>query len=132
MSQFTKDPFGARDTLSLGDGRSVTYFRLQKLVDDGILDSIDRLPFTVRILLENVLRTAGGELTTRNHVEQLAKWQPQVGGALGEDFELPFMRARVVLQDFTGVPCVVDLAAMRSAVDKMGGDVSRINPLVPV
>ncbi len=132
MSQFTKDPFGARDTLSLGDGRSVTYYRLQKLVDDGILDSIDRLPFTVRILLENVLRTAGGEFTTRNHVEQLAKWQPQEGGALGDDFELPFMPARVVLQDFTGVPCVVDLAAMRSAVDKMGGDVSRINPLVPV
>ena len=132
MSQFTNDPFGARSSLSLSDGRSITYYRLQKLVEDGVLDSIDRLPFTVRILLENVLRSAGGEYTSREHVEQLAKWQPTAGGNLGDDFELPFLPARVVLQDFTGVPCVVDLAAMRSAVDKMGGDVSKINPLVPV
>ena len=61
MSQFTNDPFGARSSLSLSDGRSITYYRLQKLVEDGVLDSIDRLPFTVRILLENVLRSAGGE-----------------------------------------------------------------------
>ena len=132
MSQFTKDPFGARASLALSNGQSVAYYRLQKLVEDGLLDSIDRLPFTVRILLENVLRSAGGEFTSKNHVEQLAKWQPTEGGNLGDDFELPFMPARVVLQDFTGVPCVVDLAAMRSAVDKMGGDVSSINPLVPV
>ncbi len=132
MSQFTNDPFGARSSLSLSNGRTVSYYSLQKLVDDGILDSIDRLPFTVRILLENVLRSAGGEFTKTEHVEQLAKWQPTAGGNLGDDFELPFLPARVVLQDFTGVPCVVDLAAMRSAVDRMGGDVSRINPLVPV
>src|SRR5690606_2654664 len=95
-----------------------------------VLDSIDRLPFTVRILLENVLRNAGGEFTDASHVEQLAKWQPEAG-ALGDDFELPFLPARVVLQDFTGVPCVVDLAAMRNAMDRLGGDVRKINPLVP-
>ncbi|MCA9832999.1 MAG: aconitate hydratase AcnA [Thermomicrobiales bacterium] len=132
MSQFTNDPFGAKSSLSLGDGSEVSYYRLQKLVDDGVLDSIDRLPMTVRILLENVLRSAGGEFTSMEHVTQLAKWQPTAGGALGDDFELPFMPARVVLQDFTGVPCVVDLAAMRDAVATLGGDVSKINPLVPV
>ena len=132
MSQFTKDPFGARSSLSLSDGRTLTYYSLQKLVDDGVLDSIERLPFTVRILLENVLRSAGGEFTSKEQVEKLAKWQPTAGGNLGDDFELPFLPARVVLQDFTGVPCVVDLAAMRSAVEKMGGDVRKINPLVPV
>ena len=132
MIHVTQDPFGARSSLTLSDGSSVAYYRLHKLVESGVLDSIERLPFTVRILLENVLRTAGGEFTSAHHVEQLARWQPTDGGSLGDDFELPFMPARVVLQDFTGVPCVVDLAAMRSAVDKMGGDVSRINPLVPV
>lgn len=132
MSQFSHDPFGARTSLSLSNGSAVTYYSLQKLVDDGVLDSVDRLPFTVRILLENVLRSAGGEFTSANHVEELARWQPVAGGNVADDFELPFMPARVVLQDFTGVPCVVDLAAMRSAVDKLGGDVSKINPLVPV
>ncbi len=126
----TVDPFGARGSLSTSSGTTVTWYRLQKLVDDGLLDSIDRLPFTVRILLENVLRNAGGEFTDANHVEQLTKWQPQAG-ALGDDFELPFLPARVVLQDFTGVPCVVDLAAMRNAMDRLGGDVRKINPLVP-
>ena len=127
----TVDPFGARGSLSTARGTTVSWFRLSKLVDDGLLDSIDRLPFTVRILLENVLRNAGGEFVESAHVEQLAKWQPQAG-ALGDDFELPFLPARVVLQDFTGVPCVVDLAAMRNAMDRLGGDVRRINPLVPV
>lgn len=132
MSQFTTDPFGARASLSLSDGRTVTYYRLQTLVDNGVLDSIERLPVTVRILLENILRSAGGEFTTKEHVQQLATWQPTAGGNLGDDFELPFMPARVVLQDFTGVPCVVDLAAMRDAVATLGGDVRKINPLVPV
>jgi aconitate hydratase len=126
----TIDPFGARSSLSTSRGTTVSWYRLSKLVEDGLLDSIDRLPFTVRILLENVLRNAGGEFTDRSHVEQLAKWQPEAG-ALGDDFELPFLPARVVLQDFTGVPCVVDLAAMRNAMDRLGGDVRKINPLVP-
>lgn len=125
-----RDPFGARSSMSTSGGTTVSWYSLSKLVDDGVLDSIDRLPFTVRILLENVLRNAGGEFTDASHVEQLAKWQPQAG-ALGDDFELPFLPARVVLQDFTGVPCVVDLAAMRNAMDRLGGDVRKINPLVP-
>ncbi|HVL23139.1 MAG TPA: aconitate hydratase, partial [Thermomicrobiales bacterium] len=128
--QGSADPFGARASLSTHHGTTVTYYRLQKLVDDGILDSIERLPFTVRILLENVLRNAGGEFTDQSHVEGLAKWQPQAGSA-PDDFEVPFLPARVVLQDFTGVPCVVDLAAMRSAMERLGGDVRKINPLVP-
>ncbi|MCO5224854.1 MAG: aconitate hydratase [Thermomicrobiales bacterium] len=132
MSQFNHDPFGARASLQLSDGRTVTYYSLHKLVDDGVLDSIERLPMTVRILLENILRSAGGEFTSEDHVKQLATWQPTAGGNLGDDFELPFMPARVVLQDFTGVPCVVDLAAMRDAVAALGGDVRKINPLVPV
>ncbi|HWV25138.1 MAG TPA: aconitate hydratase, partial [Thermomicrobiales bacterium] len=125
------DPFGARASLSTGQGTTVSYYRLAKLVEDGLLDSLDRLPFTVRILLENVLRNAGGDFTTREQVEGLAKWQPTADSA-PDDFEIPFLPSRVVLQDFTGVPCVVDLAAMRSAMDKLGGDVRKINPLVPV
>jgi aconitate hydratase len=79
-------------------------------------------------LLENVLRNAGSEFVDDSVVERLAAWTPQ---SAGEEFELPFMPGRVVLQDFTGVPAVVDLAAMRSAVGRLGGDVTRINPLVP-
>jgi aconitate hydratase len=105
----------------------VSYYRLAALEERG-LGSIDSLPFTVRILLENVLRNSGSEFVDDSVVERLAAWSPK---SAGEDFELPFMPGRVVLQDFTGVPAVVDLAAMRSAVGRLGGDVTRINPLVP-
>jgi aconitate hydratase len=121
------DPFGARASLATAKGDTVAYFRLAALEAQG-LASLDSLPFTIRILLENVLRNAGSEFVAPEVVERLARWTP---GAAAEDFELPFLPARVVLQDFTGVPAVVDLAAMRSAVGRMGGDVSRINPLVP-
>jgi aconitate hydratase len=121
------DPFGARSSISTARGETATYYRLAALEDQGVA-SLGHLPFTIRILLENVLRNLGTEFVSRDVVERLANWQP---GAAGEDFELPFMPARVVLQDFTGVPAVVDLAAMRSAVGRMGGDVTRINPLVP-
>src|SRR5690606_11769188 len=89
------------------------------------------LPFTVRILLENVLRNAGGEFVEANIVEALAQWRPRPRSEEREDIEVPFLPGRVLLQDFTGVPAVVDLAAMRSAVARLGGDVTRINPLVP-
>ncbi|MGC4191655.1 MAG: aconitate hydratase [Thermomicrobiales bacterium] len=125
------NPLGARARLTTSQGTTVTYYRLQRLVEEGLVDSLDRLPFTVRILLENVLRNLGGEFTERSHLDGLAAWQP-VAGAASADFEFPFLPARVVLQDFTGVPCVVDLAAMRSAVARLGGDVAKINPLVPV
>lgn len=129
-AQRSNDPLGARATLTTAQGTSVSYYKLQHLVDEGLLDSVDRLPFTVRILLENVLRNTGGEFTTEQQLKELAAWQP-TSGAANDDFELPFLPARVLLQDFTGVPCVVDLAAMRSAMAKLGGDVRKINPLVP-
>jgi aconitate hydratase len=120
------DPFGARATLTTGLGTTVAYYRLAALEERG-LTNITSLPFTIRILLENVLRNLGTEFVDQSGVETLARWQP---GAT-DDVELPFLPGRVVLQDFTGVPAVVDLAAMRSAVGRLGGDVTRINPLVP-
>src|SRR5215207_5037863 len=123
------DPFGARSTLSTPFGETVTYYRLEALEEQG-LANLDRLPFTVRILLENTLRHAGGEFVDSEIVKTLARWKPRPSGD-GPGMELPFLPGRVVLQDFTGVPAVVDLAAMRDAVARLGGDVTRINPLVP-
>jgi aconitate hydratase len=123
------DPFGARATLTTSQGTTFAFYRLETLVKAGITD-LNRLPFTVRILLENTLRHAGGEFVTGAHVEALARWEPRPAGE-AVDVEIPFMPGRVVLQDFTGVPAVVDLAAMRAAVSRLGGDVTRINPLVP-
>ncbi len=122
------DPFGARSTLSTPFGETVTYYRLEALAEQG-LANLDSLPFTVRILLENTLRHAGGEFVDSDIVKALAAWTPRPPGQ-SSGMELPFMPGRVVLQDFTGVPAVVDLAAMRDAVARNGGDVTRINPLV--
>jgi aconitate hydratase len=118
------DPAQARAVLRLGD-RSYAYHRLEAA---GVPD-LARLPYTVKVLLENALRHAAGDsgLVDASDVRALAAWDPSQPG----EAELPFMPARVILQDFTGVPCVVDLAAMRDAVAAMGGDPSRINPLVP-
>ncbi len=116
------DPFSARATLRVGD-RDLTIHRLDRAGAAGL----DRAPMTVKILLENVLRHAGGDVVTEDDVRTLAAWRP--GGA-GEA-EVPFLPARVILQDFTGVPAVVDLAAMRDAMAALGGDPARINPLVP-
>ncbi|HSL34957.1 MAG TPA: aconitate hydratase AcnA, partial [Candidatus Limnocylindrales bacterium] len=115
------DPFGARS--SLGPDRP-DHYRLAAL--GGRLD-LGRAPVTLKILLENVLRHAGGGIVRPDDVEALAAWRP--GGA-GEA-EVPFMPARVILQDFTGVPAVVDLAVMRDAMADLGGDPSKVNPLVP-
>ncbi len=117
--------FGSRATVRLGD-QQVAVYRLGELTRQGVAD-LDRLPFSIRILLENALRHAGRGVVTEDHVRQLGGWQPQ--GA--PRAEIPFMPARVVLQDFTGVPCVVDLAAMRDAMARMNGDPDRINPVVP-
>jgi aconitate hydratase len=89
---------------------------------------LDRMPYTVKVLLENVLRNCGSEFVTEDDVRALATWTPNSGAAI----EVPYMPARVVLQDFTGVPCVVDLAVMRDAMVDLGGDPARIEPLVPV
>ena len=119
------DPFGARRTLALGETEA-TIHSLDALEQQGLVQ-LDRLPFSIRVLLENVLRHAGRGVVTAEHVRELAGWTPATAG----QGEVPFMPARVVLQDFTGVPCVVDLAAMRDAMAEMGGDPQRINPVVP-
>jgi len=115
------DPFGARRSLGAG---LPDYWRLDVLADRIDLETA---PVTVRILLENVLRNAGGGLIEPRDVETLASWRP--GSAT--DAEIPFMPSRVLLQDFTGVPAIVDLAAMRDAMAHLGGDPARVNPLVP-
>src|SRR5712692_2176372 len=120
------DVFGARTTLNTAQG-AITYYRLDSVTKHGV--SLDRLPFTVKILLENALRQAGSELVTENDVLSLGHWVP--GQAAQSEAEYPFLPARVLLQDFTGVPAVADLAAMRSAVARMGGNPHKVNPLVP-
>ena len=104
------------------------YYRLARLAELGLAPGLDRLPFSIKILLEALLRNVDGYLVTEDDVRRLAAWQ----AASPDPHELPFLPARVVMQDFTGVPCVVDLAAMRDAVKQLGGDPKQINPLVPV
>jgi aconitate hydratase len=125
VADFKRDPFGARTTLDLPEGKT-TFYRLGKLEEHGVIDSLDRLPFSIRVLLENALRHAGSPYVSEEHVRAVAGWSPTNAGA-----DVPFMPSRVVLQDFTGVPAVVDLAAMRDGLEAMGGDASRINPVVP-
>ena len=124
MSNASPNPFGSRATIDLGASKAVI-FRLPELARQGLID-LDRIPFSIRILVENALRHAGRGVVTEDHVLQIGRWtgKPAAG-------EIPFMPARVVLQDFTGVPCVVDLAAMRDAMASMGGDPQKINPVVP-
>ena len=115
------DPFQARESLYAGGASHVIYGL------DALEVDLATLPYTVKVLLENVLRSAGRGFVTEDDVRALAAWAP---GA-DKSREVPFMPARVVLQDFTGVPCAVDLAAMRDAMTALGGDPSLINPLVP-
>jgi len=121
------DAFGARSTLDTGFGRAAIY-RLDSLEKAGVAPGLARLPFSIKVLLEAVLRSVDGELVTAEDVKNLGAW----AAAAPKDVELPFMPARVILQDFTGVPAVVDLASMRAAVKRLGADPKRINPLVPV
>ncbi len=122
----THDPFGARDTFDTGSGKAGIY-RLSKLEDLGLC-KVASLPYSIRLMLEAVLRTCDGYEVTEHDVRALAGWK--AGEA--PDVEVPLKPARVVLQDFTGVPCVVDLAAMRAAMKRLGGDPKKINPLIPV
>ncbi len=119
------NPFGAEATLSTSGG-SVKYFSLPKLIKDGIGD-INTLPFSIRVLLEACLRNVDSFIVTADDVNNLANWN----AAKPAQVEVPFKPGRVVLQDFTGVPAIVDLAALRSAMVRMGGDPKKINPLVP-
>ena len=125
MARKRVDTFGTKSSFRVAD-RSCGYFSLQALEQAGI-GQVGRLPFSLKILLENLLRNEDGVAVTRRDIEALANWEPKKI----PDKEIAFSPARVILQDFTGVPAVVDLAAMRDAVAQMGGDAARINPLVP-
>ena len=116
----SRNSLGALDRLEVG-GRSVDYFRI------SAVDGTDRLPFSLKVLLENLLRTEDGVNVTPEQIAALANWNP----AAEPDTEIQFSPARVVMQDFTGVPAVVDLATMREAVRDLGGDPARVNPLAP-
>ena len=118
------DPFGALATVDLSEG-TTSFYRLARLEEEGLV-RLDRLPFSIRVLLENVLRNAGDGYVSPDHVAAVAAWSPSNAGT-----DFPFMPTRVVLQDFTGVPAIVDLASMRDGIREMGGDPARINPLVP-
>ena len=120
----TTNPFGSRDTLRIPEGNA-TIFRLAALEQQGVAN-LAKLPFSIRILLENVLRHAGNDVVTEDDVAYVAGWKPKPDRGR----EVPFMPGRVILQDFTGVPAVVDLAAMRDAMVRLGGNPDRINPLV--
>ncbi|MEH1031870.1 aconitate hydratase [Micromonospora profundi] len=114
------DTFGAKTQLRVGDA-SYEIFRIDKV------DGQDRLPYSLKILLENLLRTEDGANITADHIRQLGGWDPTAAPSV----EIQFTPARVLMQDFTGVPCVVDLATMREAVRDLGGDATKVNPLAP-
>lgn len=120
------NPFNAKSSMDTALG-SVDYFRLAALEEAG-LGEVSTLPYVIKLLLEAALRKEDGFAVTEDHIRALAAWKTEEQG----ETEIPFLPARVVLQDFTGVPAVVDLAALRSAMARMGGDPQRINPQVPV
>ncbi|TCS95961.1 aconitate hydratase AcnA [Hazenella coriacea] len=120
-----KDLYNAKAQLSVGDQEYV-YYRLSDLEEQGV-GKISKLPFSIKVLLEAAVRQYDGKSVTKEHIEQLASWADN-----RSDKEIAFKPARIVLQDFTGVPAVVDLAALRSAMARVGGNPERINPLIPV
>ncbi len=122
----SQNSFGARATLTV-DGRPYTIYRLDALREASAGNS-DRLPFSLKILLENLLRNEDGAFVKRDDIDAMARWDVKAR----VEREIAFRTARVLLQDFTGVPAVVDLAAMRDAIVRLGGDPERINPLQPV
>src|SRR5258708_10302882 len=125
MTISVTNSFRTRDKLNVG-AQAFDIQRLEILETQGV-GTIAKLPFSLRILLENLLRCEDGRFVRADDIKALATWTP---GA--KDKEIAFMPARVLLQDFTGVPAIVDLAAMREAVNKIGGNPKRINPLFPV
>ena len=128
MSATSKNSFSTRATLRVG-GDSFEVHRLDALARAG-LNKVDRLPFSLKVLLENLLRHEDERFVHADDIRALANWDPTSGAAV-EGKEVSFMPARVLLQDFTGVPAVVDLAAMRDAIKNLGGDPKKINPLLP-
>jgi len=130
----TKDFFKSRDVLKVGN-KTYAIYRLEAMEKAG-LAKLNRLPFSIRIMLEAALRQCNEHEITQEDVRNIAAWTPtapvSLTGGAGSRPGIPFLPARVVMQDFTGVPAVVDLAAMRTAVSRLGGDPKKINPLVPV
>jgi len=120
----SKDSFGAKGSLDVS-GTSYEIFRLDKVQGDGL--DVASLPYSLKVLLENLLRTEDGSDITEEHIRAVAGWDADAD----PDKEIQFTPARVIMQDFTGVPCVVDLATMREAMAELGGDPTRINPLAP-
>jgi aconitate hydratase len=120
----SKDSFGAKSTLEVG-GESYEIYRLDAITGDGL--DVQSLPFSLKVLLENLLRTEDGADITADDIKALAGWDADAE----PDKEIQFTPARVIMQDFTGVPCVVDLATMREAMADLGGDPTKINPLAP-
>uniref|UniRef100_UPI0037C9A51B aconitase family protein n=1 Tax=Mycolicibacterium phlei TaxID=1771 RepID=UPI0037C9A51B len=112
--------FGARDSLKVGDS-SYEIYRLDAV------PGTEKLPYSLKVLAENLLRTEDGANITKEHIEAIANWDPNAEPSV----EIQFTPARVIMQDFTGVPCVVDLATMREAVAALGGDPAKVNPLAP-
>src|SRR5699024_9462827 len=109
------------------DGKTINYYSLDALEKAGI-GQVSKLPFSIKVLLESVLRQHDGYVIKKEHVENLAKW----GTNELKEIDVPFKPSRVILQDFTGVPAVVDLASLRKAMADMGGDPDKINPEIPV
>ncbi|MDQ1633913.1 MAG: aconitate hydratase, partial [Frankiaceae bacterium] len=114
------DSFGSKSDLTVGD-KTYTIHRLDAV------EGSETLPFSLKVLLENLLRTEDGENITADHVRSIAEWDPEAEPSQ----EIQYTPARVIMQDFTGVPCIVDLAAMREAMTDLGGDPQKINPLAP-
>ena len=126
MTATGQDTLGTRDTLNVGD-KDIAYYSLEKAA--AKLGDVSRLPFSMKVLLENLLRFEDGVTVTTDDIQAIVDWQNDKGKA---EREIQYRPARVLLQDFTGVPCVVDLAAMRDAMNALGADASKINPQVPV
>ncbi len=120
MSAASKDSFSAKTSLQVS-GKSYQIFDITKLPGQ------ESLPFSLKVLLENLLRTEDGANITADQIRALAQWDPTAS----VETEIQFTPARVIMQDFTGVPCVVDLATMREAITDLGGDPTRVNPLAP-
>ncbi|KFG92117.1 Aconitate hydratase [Sphingobium herbicidovorans NBRC 16415] len=126
MTAIGQDTLGTRDTLNVG-GKDIAYYSLKKAA--AKLGDVSRLPFSMKVLLENLLRFEDGVTVTTDDIKAIVDWQNDKGKA---EREIQYRPARVLMQDFTGVPCVVDLAAMRDAMTALGADASKINPQVPV
>ncbi|MCW4463238.1 aconitate hydratase AcnA [Sphingomonas sp. BT-65] len=126
MTAIGQDSLGTRDTLTVG-GKSYSYYSLAKAA--AKLGDVSRLPFSMKVLLENMLRFEDGVTVTPEDAQAIVDWQKN---PIAPEREIQYRPARVLMQDFTGVPCVVDLAAMRDAITKLGGDAAKINPQVPV